>query len=151
MRRIPVSALLAGCLLLAACSSPAPEAKPAAAASPFGPGPAATSSKNPLAKFIELSGFRLTLQPGDKVKVKFTAINHSDADLQELGVHVRVTTSVAKPTDPPVTEFDAKIPPLGPEEDHDVEVTSTTNLKAFEMPDWQFLRAEFDVTSPAEP
>jgi hypothetical protein len=151
MRRIPLPALLASLLLLAACSSPAPEAKPAATASPYGPGPASTSSKNPLAKFIELAGFRLTLESGNKVKVKFTAINHSDADLEQLGVHVRIVTTVAKPGDPPVTEFDAMIPPLGPDEDHDVEATGTTNLKAYEMPDWQFLRADFDITSPAAP
>lgn len=149
MRRIPISALLASLLLLAACSSPAPPTNPAATASPYGPGSATTSSKNPLAKFIELAGFRLALESGDKVKIKFTAINHSDADLEELGVHVRIVTSVAKPDQPSVTEFDAKIPALGPDEDHDVEATGATNLKAYEMPDWQFLRADFDITSPA--
>lgn len=151
MRRIPLPlpVLFASLLLSAACSSPAPEPKPAASVSPYGPGPASTSSKNPLAKFIELSGFRLTLESGNKVNVKFTAINHSDADLEQLGVHVRITTTVAKPGDPPVTEFDAMIPALGPHEDHDVTASGTTTLKSYELPDWQFLRADFDITSPA--
>jgi hypothetical protein len=136
-------------LLLAGCSSTAPEAKPAKSASPYGPGPATATGKHPLAKFIELSGFRLTLGKAGELKIKFTAINHSDADLEELGVHIRIVTTVAKPGDPPVTEFDAKVPALGPQEDHDVEATAATQLKAYEFPDWQFLRADFDITSPA--
>jgi hypothetical protein len=136
-------------LLLAGCSSSTPEVKPAKAESPYGPGPATANGKHPLAKFIELSGFRLTLGKAGQLNIKFTAINHSDADLEELGVHVRIVTTVAKPGDPPVTEFDAKVPGLGPYEDHDVNATATTQLKAYEFPDWQFLRADFDITSPA--
>lgn len=140
--------VLAGVFLLSGCSSPPPE-KPAPAASPYGPGPAATTGKHPLAKFIELAGFRLTLEKAGQLKCEFSAINHSDADLPELGVHVRIVTTASKPGDPPVTEFDAKIPGLGPHEDHDVEAMAATQLKAYEFPDWQFLRADFDITSPA--
>jgi hypothetical protein len=136
-------------VLLAGCSSPEPETKSVKPASPYGPGPAAATGKHPLAKYIELSGFRLTMEKAGQLKIKFTAINHSDADLEELGVHVRIVTTVAKPGDPPVTEFDAKIPGLGPQEDHDITGAATTTLKAYEFPDWQFLRADFDITSPA--
>jgi hypothetical protein len=137
MRRI---LLLSIAVLLVGCSSPPPETEPVKAA---------PTAKHPLAKFIELSGFRLTLGKAGQLKIKFTAINHSDADLEELGVHVRIMTTVAKPGDPPVAEFDAKVPALGPYEDHDVDATGTTDLKAYEFPDWQFLRADFDITSPA--
>lgn len=143
------AACVAIALSLVGCSSSAPPAKPSATPPPGGAGPATATGKHPLAKYIELSGFRLTLGAAGQVKVEFTAINHSDADLPELGVHVRLTTTVAKPEDPPVTEFDAKVPALGPQEDHDVTLNATTRLKAYELPDWQFLRAEFDITSPA--
>jgi hypothetical protein len=147
------SALLpftAAVLLLTGCSSPPPETAPAKAASPYGPGPASTSSKNPVAKFIELAGFRLTEKGGSKLQIKFSAINHSDADLEELQVHVRLLTTASKPGDEPVAEFDAQIPALGPQEDHDVFAITTTKLRVYEMPDWQFLRAEFDITSPSQ-
>jgi hypothetical protein len=137
MRRI---LLLSIAVLVVGCSEPPPETKPVKAA---------PTAKHPLAKFIELSGFRLTLGKAGQLKIKFTAINHSDADLEELGVHVRIMTTVAKPGDPPVAEFDAKVPALGPYEDHDVDATGATGLKAYEFPDWQFLRADFDITSPA--
>ena len=50
--------LTAAVLLLAGCSESPPETKPAKATSPYGPGPATSSSKNPLAKFIELANAR---------------------------------------------------------------------------------------------
>jgi hypothetical protein len=135
-------------LMLAACSSP-PPAKTAAAPPPGGPGPAATTSKHPLAKYIELSGFRMSESQAGKLKIKFAAVNHSDADLGDLTVKVRLITSAAKPEDPPVTEFEAKIPSLGPQAVEDVTAQATTALRIYELPDWQFLRAEFDITSPA--
>jgi hypothetical protein len=151
VRYISASLLLtAAVLLLTGCSGSPPETKPAKlVASPYGPGPASATGKHPLAKFIELSGFRLAESTGGKLKVKFSAINHSDADLEEMQVHVRLITNVFKPGDAPVCEFDAKIPGLGPQEDRDVLTTSITKLHVYEIPDWQYLRADFDITSPA--
>lgn len=143
MRYLIASALL----LLTACSSPPPP-KQAAAPPPGGPGPATTASKHPLAKYIELSGFRLSESQAGKLKVKFVAVNHSDAELSDLTVKVRLITTAAKPDDPPVTQFDAKIPSLGPQAIADVSAEASTSLRIYELPDWQFLRADFDITSP---
>jgi hypothetical protein len=48
-----------------------------------------------------------------------------------------------------VTEFEAKIPTLAPLEVKDVTAQANTTLRIYELPDWQFLRADFDITSPA--
>src|SRR5690242_4782326 len=106
-------------LVLAGCSAP-PPAKQAATPPVGGPGPATSTSKHPLAKYIELSGFRMSESQAGKLKIKFAAINHSDADLSDLTVKVRLITSAAKPEDPPVTQFEAKIPALGPRANEDV-------------------------------
>lgn len=136
-------------LCLAACSSPAPQPKQAKAPDAFGPGPATSTGKHPLDKYIELAGFRLSESGAGKLKVKFAAINHSEADLGELTVKVRLVTSAAKQGDPPITEFEAKIPALGPEETQTISATANTKLRLYELPDWQYLRADFDITSPA--
>jgi hypothetical protein len=143
-KALPSIALL---FSLAACSSP-PPASTEVKASPYGPGPATAAGKNPLAKYIELAGFRLSESGAGKMKVKFAAINHSDADLGDMTVKVRLLTNLSKPGDPPITEFEAKIPSLGPEENKDVEASAVTKLRLYELPDWQFLRADFDITSP---
>ena len=149
MRRLIVSLC---CLLLslAACSSPAPAPKQAKAADAFGPGPATSTGKNPLDKYLELAGFRLSESGAGKLKVKFDAINHSEADMGELQVKIRLVTSAYKQGDEPITEFEAKIPALGPEDTQTVTATATTKLRLYELPDWQFLRADFDITSPAQ-
>jgi len=148
-RLILPSALAAAILSSAACSSPAPPPAQAKAAEPFGPGPAA-AGKNPLDKYLELSGFRLAESGAGKLKIIFAATNHSTADLGDLTVKVRMVTSAFKPGDEPITEFEAKIPGLGPQETKDVTATGATKLRLYELPDWQFLRADFDVTSPAD-
>lgn len=151
MNRLPFLFLaIALSISLASCSSSAPEAKQVKQPNPYGPGPAVPiSNKNPLAKYMELAGFRLSEEAAGKLNVKFTVINHSDADLGDLVVKVRLVTTASKPEDPPITEFEAKVPSLGPQATEDVSARATTKLRLYELPDWQFLRADFDVVSPA--
>jgi hypothetical protein len=135
-------------LLLSGCSKPAAEATAKQGTIEI-TGPATTLSKHPLAKYIELAGFRLTESKPGQLEVKFVAVNHSEAELPELGLNIRLRTTAAKPEDPPVAEFQAKVPALSPLEIHDVSAKVTTKLRIYELPDWQFLHAEFDITSPA--
>lgn len=104
--------------------------------------------KHPLAKYVELVGFRLADVTGGKLRVKFAVVNHSEADIGDLGVKVRLTTSSAKPDDPPIAVFEVKVPALGPEEIQDVTATVPSKLRVYELPDWQFIKAEFEITSP---
>jgi hypothetical protein len=140
--------LLAVLLALGGCSAPAPQA-PGKPGTIEITGPATTLSKHPLAKYIELAGFRLTESKPGQLEVKFVAVNHSEAELPSLGLNIRLRTTAAKPDDPPVAEFQAKVPALSQLEINDVSAKVTTKLRIYELPDWQFLRAEFDITSPA--
>ena len=150
MRHTLNSLLLTGLLVsLAGCSSTQPASTEVKPASSTSPGAATSTSKNPLAKYIELAGFRISESGAGKMKVKFAAINHSDADLGDLTVKIRLLTNVSKPGDEPITEFQAKIASVGPEETKDVEASATTKLRLYELPDWQFLRYDFDIVSPA--
>jgi hypothetical protein len=136
-------------LSLTACSS-APDTKQAKQAGPFEPSGAATPvGKHPLAKYIELVGFRLTEASAGKLNVKFAVVNHSDADIGDLAVKVKLTTTAAKPGDEPIAEFETKVPSLPPQEIKEVGAAGTTKLRIYELPDWQFLKAEFEITSPA--
>ena len=136
-------------LALAACSSPAPDAKQAKPAGPpEPPGAAVPTGKHPLAKYVELVGFRMAEAGPGKLRIKFSVVNHSEADIGDLEVKVKLTTTASKPGDEPVAVFDAKVPALGPEDTKDVSLTVPTKLRIYELPDWQFLRAEFEITSP---
>ena len=129
--------------LLTACSSP-PDAGKA-------PAPAAkkvAAGTNPAAKFIELTGFRLGEKGPGKLSVRFGAVNHSDADLGDLVIEVQLSAASAKAGEPPFASFTAKIGQLGPQEWKEVEVVVPTKLRVYELPDWQYVKADFQVTEP---
>ncbi len=136
-------------LALAACS-PAPDAnKTKKTGPPEPPGAAVPMNKHPLTKYLEVGGFRMEESGQGKLKITFVVINHSAADIGDLGLKMKVTTTAAKPEDPPVAEFDAKIASIGPNESKDVSVVVPTKMRVYELPDWQFLRGQFEITSPA--
>ncbi len=148
LENVRATVLLLLVAFLAGCSSaPAPDPNAAKKA------PLAVTSviagKNPLAKYLEIAGFRVSEGGAGKLSVKFAVINHSDADIGDLAMKVKLTTTAAKPEDPPIAEFDAKVPALGPLETKDAVGTATTKLRVYELPDWQFLKAEAEITSPA--
>jgi hypothetical protein len=136
-------------LAMAACST-APDPKQSKKnGPPEAPGSAAAIGKHPLNKYVEIMGFRMAEQGAGKLKVTFAVVNHSEADIGDLGLKIRLTTTAAKPEDPAIAQFDAKVPSLGPQENKDVTVTVPTKLRIYELPDWQFLRGQFEITSPA--
>ena len=116
---------------------------------PEPPGAAVPTNNNPLTKYVELVGFRLSEAGPGKLRIKFSVINHSEADIGDLGLKVTLTTTAAKPGEEPIAVFDAQVPSLGPQETKDVTVTVPTKMRIYELPDWQFLRGEFEITSPA--
>lgn len=141
--------MLAAGALMSACSSTPEEPISAAPAVDRSAPIQQTTSNHPYAQYIELAGFRLgELEPGT-LEVRFAAINHSEAELGDVQLMVRLFTNVAGPDDPPVAEFNASIEDWASREVRDVTATTTTELRVYELPDWQFLRPEFEITSPA--
>jgi hypothetical protein len=136
-------------LALAACSS-SPDTKQSRNKLPEAPlGADMATNKHPLAKFIEVAGIRMEEAGKGKLKVTMAVINHSDADISDLGLKVKLTTTAAKPEDAPIAQFDLKVPSLGPNEMKDASAIVPTEMRLYELPDWQFLRAQYEITSPA--
>jgi hypothetical protein len=134
--------VFAGALVMAGCSSPAKQAKPAAA------GTVQTSqSSNPYAKYLELVGFRIIEKSPGHLEVRFGVVNHSEADLGELKMDVNVRTTTAKSDDPPLITFSTKVT-LGPSDLKLVTVDVPSKLRVYELPDWQFLKPDFQLTEP---
>lgn len=108
---------------------------------------AAPPGTHPYAKFVELTGFRIS-EDGKKVKVQYLVVNHSAASLAGLEMQVTLTTVNAKPEDPPLGEFTAKVGDVEPFGSKEMSDTFPTKLRAYELPDWQFLKATFSITAP---
>ena len=82
--------------------------------------------------------------------VQFGIVNHSEADVGDVKMTVNLSTTAAKPGDPPLISFPAEVSKLGPSELKDVTVEVPTKMRVYELPDWQFLKADFEITEPKE-
>ena len=119
----------------------------AGAAAPSTAGAAATPKgaarkAHPLVKFLEITGVRFTEDAKGKAKVQFIVVNHSAADLPELKMTIAV-----KAAGKTVFEFPFAVSSIGPYESKDFSAPVQTTLKGYELPDWQFLKADFELTS----
>lgn len=114
--------------------------------SPEGAAPAPAGS-HPYGKFVEVAGLRFTEERG-KNNVRFVVVNHSSGELEEMNLAVNITTTGAKQVDPPLTTANVKVPSLGPWESKEVTAPVQTKMKAYEMPDWQFVKVgSFEITT----
>lgn len=99
-----------------------------------------TAQSDPEFKDLELIGFRLTEDEKQKAFVQFVVVNHSGADLGQIGAKAELMTVTARDKQA-VGTFEFKVS-LGPYESKDVRAPLETKLRVYELPDWQFLRAE---------
>ncbi|MBI2680573.1 MAG: hypothetical protein HYX25_06140 [Candidatus Solibacter usitatus] len=117
------------------------------------PAPAAPvrGKTHPLQKYIEIVGLRLTEENNKNAKARFVVVNHSGAEIADLAAQVNLSTRAAKPGDDPIGSFSFKIASLGPYESKELTAPVTTKLRVYELPDWQFLTEEIQITSPQAP
>jgi hypothetical protein len=97
---------------------------------------------HPLAKYIEIAGLRVIEGSPGQVKIGFIIVNHSPADLPDLRAQISLIAAGK-----PVFEFPATIPSIGPYESKDLSATLKTNLRPYELPDWQALKPTFVIKS----
>ncbi len=121
------------------------QAAPATAAAAQAPVPAGTS---PMQKYVEVAGIRFVESPKHELEARFIVINHSDADIANLGGTVNIFGRTAKADEEAAGTFPIKVPSLLPNESKEVTAPLTTRLKPYELPDWQNLDARVQITSP---
>ncbi len=105
-------------------------------------GNSAAAVAHPLAKYIEITGLRLLEDKSGQAKIGYIVVNHSPADLPDL--RAQITLAAAGK---PMFQFSASIPSIGPYESKDLSTTVKTQLKPYELPDWQLLKPSFRITS----
>jgi len=100
---------------------------------------------NPYQQYIELSGVRFTVDAKKKPVVKFVVTNHSDADIQGLEANVTVL-SHTQTSDTPVGTFSFKTE-VGPNQSKDLTAPFDTKMQMVELPDWQFVKVDVQITA----
>jgi len=101
-----------------------------------------------LQKYVEVVGLRLTEEPNKKPQVRFVVVNHSGAEIADLSANVNLWARTAKSDEETVGTFSFKIPSLGPYETKEMSGLLTTKLRVYELPDWQNLVPDVQITSP---
>jgi hypothetical protein len=101
---------------------------------------------HPLSNQIEVGGFRITEPKEGQLEIKALVINHSPATLADLQMDVEV---LAKGTTKTVAAFPVSVKRLGPYETVEVKANVKTTMRAYELPDWQFLQAKTVIQSTA--
>jgi len=101
-----------------------------------------------LQKYVEVVGMRLTENPKKTPEVHFVVVNHSGAEISDLAANVNLWARTAKSDEEAVGTFSFKVPSLGPYESKDLSGPLNTKLRVYELPDWQNLTAEIQITSP---
>jgi len=109
-------------------------------------GSAVASEDNRLNRFIEATGFRVTEDPNRRLQVRFLIVNHSAADFGDVAgtVHLGSTES-----DTTYASVDFRTTGLGPYESIEFNAILSTSIRAYEVPDWQFLRGDLEITYPS--
>jgi hypothetical protein len=120
-----------------------------AASTPVETVPAKNQLKqNPLQKYVEVSGIRFAETPKHETEARFVVVNHSGADITDLAGTVNIWGRTAKSEEEAAGNFSFKMPSLKPYESKEAVAPLSTKLKVYELPDWQNLSAEVQITSP---
>ena len=103
---------------------------------------------HPYARYLELTGFRVSEDDNQQTEVKFLVVNHSTTAFDGVELKVDLTTDRAKPDDPPISTFTANVSSIPAGGSQEVSEKIQTKLRAYELPDWQFIRARFEILKP---
>ena len=108
----------------------------------------ATPSANVLNEYIEVTGLRLLEENPKNLQVEFVIVNHSQAPLTDVAGTVTIRPTTARSDGESVGSFNFRLPELRPLEAKDMKAPLQSKLRVYELPDWQFMRADVVVTSP---
>lgn len=120
-----------------------------AASTPVASIPARTRAQpNPLQKYVEVSGIRFVETSKHETEARFLVVNHSGADITDLAGTVNIWGRTAKSEEEAAGTFSFKLASLKPYESKEAVAPLSTKLKPYELPDWQNVSAEVQITSP---
>jgi hypothetical protein len=106
---------------------------------------AANAKAHPLSKHIELTGFRLREPKPGRVEVKLVLVNHGAAEIANLQMQVVL---IAKGTEKQVAAFPLAAKKIAPFSSAELTTLVNTSMRAYELPDWQFIEPRFSIEAP---
>ena len=103
---------------------------------------------HPLQRYIEVTGVRFLQDAKRRTEVRFVLVNHSPDIINDLGGTVTIWGRTQKSDEEAVGSFAFKLPNIGAWEAKEMTAVVNTTLRAYELPDWQNVTAEVQLTAP---
>jgi len=121
---------------------------PAPAAAVESPAAKPGDKPNPLQKQIEISGVRFSQDAKKKTLVTFMITNHSAAEISGLAGNVTIWGRTQKSEEDAQGTFTFTTD-LAPYQSKELSAPLNSKLKIYELPDWQNITTDIQITSPA--
>jgi len=105
---------------------------------------------NPIQRYIEISGVRFLEDPKnkDQTLARFMLTNHSDAEFTGLAGNVTLWASTRRSEEDAEGSLSFKTD-VKPDESKELTVPLVTKKKIYELPDWQMVTTDVQITAPA--
>jgi hypothetical protein len=122
-------------------------ATPAPSATVESPAAKPGAKTSPYQKFIEISGVRFIEDAKKRPAVTFIIVNHSTAEIEELAGNVTVWGRTRSSEEQATGTFTFKTK-LAANQSKEMTEPLTTKLKFYELPDWQNVSTDIQITVP---
>jgi hypothetical protein len=119
--------------------NPATESEISVAAAPSNIG------SSPLAKSIEVTGFRMQTGSAKKPEIQYLVVNHTPARFSGVTVYVTLYAADAKAGQPPLCRFQFAAPNLAPYQSKEMSSAIEQLPLQLSLPAWEDLRAAVDI------
>jgi len=100
---------------------------------------------NSLSKAIEVTGFRIVVDPAKKSEIQYLVVNHTPARFSGVTVYVTLRAADARPGQPPLGRFSFAAPNLGPFQSKEMSSSIARMDRPESLPEWQDLRADIEI------
>jgi hypothetical protein len=109
------------------------------------PADSVPAPSHPLAKSIEVTGFRIVVDPSRKSEIHYLLVNHSNAPLDDVTVFVTLRAGSGKAGQAPLCRFSFRASGIGAFESKEMVSAIEKPTRTVALPEWQDLRADVQV------
>ena len=96
-----------------------------------------------MAKYVEVTGLRASVDSKNGSDIRYVVVNHSSADLPAFQIKVKVRPRKGNAE---IFSFTDTVTGLGPNESREMHTRIPGELHSYELPEWSNLRVESHVT-----
>ena len=108
--------------------------------------PGVSSGSYSLVRSIEVSGFRIQVDPSQRAEIQYLVVNHSPSRFAGVTVFVTLRSATAHAGQAPLSRFSFAAPNLGPYEAKEMASAIEGITRPVALPEWQDLRADIEIS-----